>query len=250
VPLLTRGRQGVLRHKPAARSCSMRGPSCARPNGLHEDLSAIAAARRPDSGAVEHHALTEFLPEALSSFLPRIQCQHRSGRAPERRDRRPYCGRCRHLRRRRRHSRCRRARDLSVPPDRFGSWSRRIIPWRSAPRFAFRGSARSGFRRAGSRSAIQRFLASKRCASGGRLRLRVQLRSFDAVCRLVECKVGVGVVPETTARRVAKPWRSGRSRCPTPGGARSGPSACAAARAADLRAAARRAFKGKKRRSR
>ncbi|MGA8697524.1 MAG: LysR family transcriptional regulator, partial [Xanthobacteraceae bacterium] len=35
-------------------------------------------------------------------------------------------------------------------------------------------------------------------------RLRVQLRSFDAVCRLVECRVGIGIVPQTTARRVAK----------------------------------------------
>jgi DNA-binding transcriptional LysR family regulator len=30
------------------------------------------------------------------------------------------------------------------------------------------------------------------------------LRSFDAVCRLVECRVGIGIVPETTARRAAK----------------------------------------------
>jgi DNA-binding transcriptional LysR family regulator len=30
------------------------------------------------------------------------------------------------------------------------------------------------------------------------------LRSFDAVCRLVECRVGIGIVPQTTARRVAK----------------------------------------------
>ncbi len=36
------------------------------------------------------------------------------------------------------------------------------------------------------------------------LKLRVQLRSFDAVCRLVECGVGVGAVPETTARRAAQ----------------------------------------------
>jgi DNA-binding transcriptional LysR family regulator len=32
----------------------------------------------------------------------------------------------------------------------------------------------------------------------------VQLRSFDAVCRLVECNVGVGVVPATTAERQAR----------------------------------------------
>jgi DNA-binding transcriptional LysR family regulator len=53
-------------------------------------------------------------------------------------------------------------------------------------------------------SALQRFLASKAVRIGRPLRLRVQLRSFDAVCRLVECRVGIGIVPETTARRVAK----------------------------------------------
>ena len=53
-------------------------------------------------------------------------------------------------------------------------------------------------------SALQRFLASKAVRIGRPLRLRVQLRSFDAVCRLVECKVGIGIVPETTARRVQK----------------------------------------------
>jgi DNA-binding transcriptional LysR family regulator len=53
-------------------------------------------------------------------------------------------------------------------------------------------------------SALQRFLSSKAVRIGRPLRLRVQLRSFDAVCRMVECKVGIGIVPETTARRVLK----------------------------------------------
>jgi DNA-binding transcriptional LysR family regulator len=53
-------------------------------------------------------------------------------------------------------------------------------------------------------SALQRFLAAKAVRIGRPLRLRVQLRSFDAVCRLVECKVGIGIVPETTARRVMR----------------------------------------------
>ena len=48
------------------------------------------------------------------------------------------------------------------------------------------------------------FLADKAARIGQPLRLRVQLRSFDAVCRLVECNVGIGIVPETTARRVAR----------------------------------------------
>src|SRR5712672_2257702 len=53
-------------------------------------------------------------------------------------------------------------------------------------------------------SALQRFLADKAVRIGRPLRLRVQLSSFDAVCRLVECNVGIGIVPETTARRVAR----------------------------------------------
>src|SRR5476649_1353319 len=52
-------------------------------------------------------------------------------------------------------------------------------------------------------SALQRFLADKASRVGRPLKLRVQLRSFDAVCRLVECNVGVGIVPASTVRRAA-----------------------------------------------
>ncbi|WP_304186651.1 LysR substrate-binding domain-containing protein [Phenylobacterium aquaticum] len=52
-------------------------------------------------------------------------------------------------------------------------------------------------------SALQRFLAGKAARLGRGLILRVQLRSFDAVCRLVEAGVGIGIVPHTTAARVA-----------------------------------------------
>src|SRR5437667_8293215 len=53
-------------------------------------------------------------------------------------------------------------------------------------------------------SALQRFLSEKAERIGRHLKLRVQLRSFDAVCRLVECNVGIGVVPATTAERHSK----------------------------------------------
>src|SRR5205085_10463613 len=53
-------------------------------------------------------------------------------------------------------------------------------------------------------SALQRFLADKATRAGRPLRLRIQLRSFDGVCRLVERNVGVGIVPETTSRWAAK----------------------------------------------
>ncbi|HVZ50470.1 MAG TPA: LysR substrate-binding domain-containing protein, partial [Pseudolabrys sp.] len=39
---------------------------------------------------------------------------------------------------------------------------------------------------------------------GRAIKLRIQLRSFDAICRLAEANVGVGVVPETTVRRTER----------------------------------------------
>ena len=56
-------------------------------------------------------------------------------------------------------------------------------------------------------SALQRFLTEKAARAGRSLRLRVQVRSFDAVCRLAEAGVGVGVAPQTTARRAAATMR-------------------------------------------
>ena len=53
-------------------------------------------------------------------------------------------------------------------------------------------------------SSLQRFLSDKADRLGRRLKLRVQLRSFDAVCRLVACNVGIGIVPATTAVRSMK----------------------------------------------
>src|SRR5690606_7560375 len=53
-------------------------------------------------------------------------------------------------------------------------------------------------------NAPQRFLAVQAKRIGRPLRLRIQLRSLEAVCRLVENNVGIGIVPETTAQRAAK----------------------------------------------
>ena len=53
-------------------------------------------------------------------------------------------------------------------------------------------------------SALQRFLADEASRIGRPLKLRVQLRSFDGVCRLVERNAGIGIVPETTMRWAAR----------------------------------------------
>jgi DNA-binding transcriptional LysR family regulator len=70
------------------------------------------------------------------------------------------------------------------------------IPFAEVLHFDFVGLDRT--------SALQRFLSEKAERVGRRLKLRVQLRSFDAVCRFVECNVGIGIVPATTAERHAK----------------------------------------------
>ena len=53
-------------------------------------------------------------------------------------------------------------------------------------------------------ASLQRFLTAKAAREGRPLKARIQLRSFDAVCRLVAAGVGVGVVPQTTAHRAAQ----------------------------------------------
>ena len=50
----------------------------------------------------------------------------------------------------------------------------------------------------------QAYCASKAAINTFLEGLRIQLRSFDGVCRLVERNVGVGIVPETTARWAAR----------------------------------------------
>jgi len=74
-------------------------------------------------------------------------------------------------------------------------------PLSAAERIAFADSLDFDYVGLDRASALQRFLSEKAERIGRRLRLRVQLRSFDAVCRLVECNVGIGVVPATTAER-------------------------------------------------
>lgn len=54
-------------------------------------------------------------------------------------------------------------------------------------------------------STIQTFLAQVTEKLGKPLKLRIQLSSFDAMCRMIGAGVGVGVVPESAARRNLEP---------------------------------------------
>ena len=50
-------------------------------------------------------------------------------------------------------------------------------------------------------STLQTFLAQVVAGLGKPLKLRIQLSSFDAICRMIGAGVGVGIVPESAARR-------------------------------------------------
>lgn len=50
-----------------------------------------------------------------------------------------------------------------------------------------------------SSAAMMRLLADAAAAAGQPLRLRVQVKSFEAVCKLVQANMGIGVLPEAAA---------------------------------------------------
>jgi len=53
-------------------------------------------------------------------------------------------------------------------------------------------------------SAIHAFLVQAASAQGFSLRFRVEVGSFEAVCRMIEANVGIGVIPELVACRHAR----------------------------------------------
>jgi DNA-binding transcriptional LysR family regulator len=50
-------------------------------------------------------------------------------------------------------------------------------------------------------STLQHFLNRVVLESGDKLHLRIQVRGFDAMCRMVEANVGIGILPQSAAAR-------------------------------------------------
>jgi DNA-binding transcriptional LysR family regulator len=206
VPLLTRGRQGVT-PTPAGRTLIQHARAILRQSErLHEDLGAYGGGLAGQIRVLSNtNALTEFLPEALSSFLaahPNVSVDLEERLSDE------IVGLI-----------AEGVADLGVIAGTVDAGALETYPFRSdrfvlvvARDHPLAKRAKIGFDEVldhdfvglDRASALQRFLAAKAVRIGRPLRLRVQLRSFDAVCRLVECKVGIGIVPETTARRVMR----------------------------------------------
>jgi DNA-binding transcriptional LysR family regulator len=205
-PLLTRSRQGV-ELTPAGRTLLKHARTILGQTArLREDLSAYAGGASGEVRLLANtNALTEFLPEALSSFLARHP--HVSVDLEERLsdeivgliaegvgDVGIVAGTVE-------------VGALATFPfrsDRFVVVTARDHPLAARPRVSFAEVLEYDLVGLERSSSLQRFLVAKAARAGRPLKARVQLRSFDAVCRLVESGVGVGVVPETTARRAAR----------------------------------------------
>src|SRR6478735_737091 len=198
--LLVRGRQGVTPTQ-AGRTLLQHARAILRQaERLREDLGAYAGGLAGQIRVLSNtNALTEFLPEALSSFLsthPNVSVDLEERLSDE------IVGLI-----------AEGVADLGTVAastletypfrkDRFVLVVARNHSLAKRSKISFADVLDHDFVGLDRASALQRFLADKATRIGQPLRLRVQLRSFDAVCRLVECNVGIGIVPETTARRV------------------------------------------------
>ena len=204
--LLVRARQGVTPTQ-AGRTLLQHARTILRQaDRLREDLSAYAGGLAGQIRVFSNtNALTEFLPEALSSFLsthPHVGVDLEERLSDE------IVGLI-----------AEGVADLGIIAgtvdagtletfpfrrDRFVLVVARGHPLARRHKIAFADVLGYDFVGLDRASALQRFVAHKAARAGQPLRLRIQLRSFDAVCRLVERGVGIGIVPETTARWATK----------------------------------------------
>ena len=204
--LLTRSRQGVV-PTPAGLTLLKHARTLLEQGArLREDLGAYAGGASGEVRLLANtNALTEFLPEALSLFLadhPHVSVDLEERLSDE------IVGLV-----------AEGVADVGIVAgtvdvgalatypfrsDRFVVVTAKDHPLATQPRVSFAQVLDYDLVGLDRAASLQRFLAGKAAREGRPLRLRVQLRSFDAVCRMVECGVGVGVVPQTTAARAAK----------------------------------------------
>jgi DNA-binding transcriptional LysR family regulator len=204
--LLTRGRQGVTPTQAGRTLLQHARTILAQGERLREDLGAYAGGLAGQVRVLSNtNALTEFLPETLSSFLavhPHVSVDLEERLSDE------IVGLI-----------AEGVADIGVVAGTVDPGRLETFPYRTdrfvlvvARDHALARRARISFAEVldydfvglDRASALQRFLADKATRAGRSIRLRIQLRSFDGVCRLVERNVGVGIVPETTARWAAK----------------------------------------------
>jgi len=205
-PLLVRARQGVTPTQAGRTLLQHARTMLAQAERLREDLGSYAGGLAGQVRVLSNtNALTEFLPETLSSFLathPNVSVDLEERLSDE------IVGLI-----------AEGVGDIGIVAatvdtsrlttypfrtDRFVLVVAKDHPLASRAKIDFADVLDHEFVGLERSSAAQRFFADHASRLGRTLRLRVQLRSFDMVCRLVEHGVGVGIVPATTARRAVK----------------------------------------------
>jgi DNA-binding transcriptional LysR family regulator len=204
--LLTRGRLGIAPTQAGRSLLQHARIMLAQAERLREDLGAFTGGAAGQIRLLSNtNALAEFLPEALSSFLaahPNVSIDIEERLSDE------IVGLI-----------AEGVADIGIVAGTVDTGALETYPFRKdrfvlvfgkdhplarRPNMVFADMLDEEFIGLDRSSAIQRFLADKANRIGKPLRLRIQLRSFDAICRMVEGNVGIGIVPETTARRAAK----------------------------------------------
>lgn len=205
-PLLERGRHGVTPTPAGQKLASHARLMLAQAERLRDDLSGYAGEFGGSVRVLSNtNALTAFLPEALSGFLaahPRINVELQEMLSDEIVE-----------------AIADGSADIGIVAGTVDTGALETHPYR-CDRFVLivpRGHALAGraqvafgevldedFVGLDRSSALQRFLARHALVAGKPIRLRVQLRSFDAMCRLVQAGVGVGIVPESTAHGMSR----------------------------------------------
>jgi DNA-binding transcriptional LysR family regulator len=205
-PLLVRGRHGVATTQAGRTLLQHARIMLAQAERLREDLGSYAGGLAGQVRVLSNtNALTEFLPETLSSFLashPNVSVDLEERLSDE------IVGLI-----------AEGVGDIGIVvatvdtsrlttypfrTDRFVLVVAKDHPLASRSKIDFADVLDHEFVGLERSSAAQRFFADHASRLGRTLRLRVQLRSFDMVCRLVEHGVGLGIVPATTARRAVK----------------------------------------------
>jgi molybdate transport repressor ModE-like protein len=205
-PLLTRSRGGVTPTQAGRTLLQHARTMLTQAERLRADLGAYAGGAAGQVRVLSNtNALTEFLPDALSAFLaahPQVSVDLEERLSDE------IVGLI-----------AEGVADIGIVAGTVDAGGLETFPFRTdrfvlvvAKDHPLARRARIGFAEVldydfvglDRASALQRFLADKASRAGRPLRLRIQLRSFDGVCRLVERNVGVGIVPETTAKWAAQ----------------------------------------------
>ncbi|EPX57215.1 Hydrogen peroxide-inducible protein activator [Cystobacter fuscus DSM 2262] len=203
VALLERERRGV-RPTPAGRALAQQARAVLRQvENLRGELGGYAGGVRGQVRLLSNTAaLTEFLPEALSAFLtahPEVDVEleerlsHEIVQAVA--EGRAEVGLVADT------VELGALETFAFQEDRLVVVMARGHPLAARRTVAFAEVLDEPFVGLGEGSALQEHLAWHAARLGRRPRYRVRLRSFDALCRMVERGVGVGVIPEAAARR-------------------------------------------------